>query len=152
MESVAFDHRQFSDCGDLLSRERSEEIWATIVAADFAGIGIADGRRNRFSPDVRAWRKRHRSLLRFFEESASRSYRSRIFHWRRAIDAYARFGRPPSCGIEFRRLHDYATASISQQPLLCRGNDSGKLISTSYDDEKNSEDNARDLFNELAEG
>lgn len=48
-------------------------------------------------------------------------------HWRRAIEAYERFGkgRHPA-SLNFGDCLSYAVASLSDQPLLCRGADFAK--------------------------
>jgi ribonuclease VapC len=115
MESVAFDHRQLRDCGDLFRESGAEEILSTIVEADFAGIGSLTAALGQNATE---------SLLRFFDESGIEIVPFTDLHWQRAIDAYTRFGkgRHPAA-LNFGDCMTYATASLARQPLLCRGSD-----------------------------
>jgi ribonuclease VapC len=102
----------------------AEEILATIVEADFAGIGSPTATETGLVLTAALGENATASLLRFFEESGIEVVPFTDLHWQRAIDAYARFGkgRHPAA-LNFGDCMTYATASIAQQPLLCRGND-----------------------------
>ena len=47
-------------------------------------------------------------------------------HWRVAVDAYARFGRPPPAALNFGDCLTYAVARLADQPLLFVGDDFSK--------------------------
>jgi ribonuclease VapC len=102
----------------------AEEILATIIDADFAGIGAPTAAETGLVLTATLGENVTGSLLRFFEESGIEIVPFTDLHWQRAIDAYARFGkgRHPAA-LNFGDCMTYATASIAQQPLLCRGND-----------------------------
>lgn len=102
----------------------AEEILATIVEADFAGIGSPTATETGLVLTAALGENATASLLRFFEESGIEVVPFTDLHWQRAIDAFARFGkgRHPAA-LNFGDCMTYATASIAQQPLLCRGND-----------------------------
>lgn len=45
-------------------------------------------------------------------------------HWRRAVDAYGKFGKGlHPAGLNFGDCMTYATASLAALPLLCTGDD-----------------------------
>jgi len=102
----------------------AEEVLATIVEAGFAGIGSPTAAETGLVLTAALGENATGSLLRFFEESGIEIVPFTDLHWQRAIDAYARFGkgRHPAA-LNFGDCMTYATASIAQQPLLCRGND-----------------------------
>ena len=102
----------------------AEEILATIVAADFAGIGSPTAAETGLVLTSALGENATGSLLRFFEKSGIVIVPFTDLHWQRAIEAYAQFGkgRHPAA-LNFGDCMTYATASIAQQPLLCRGND-----------------------------
>ncbi|HEV7486847.1 MAG TPA: type II toxin-antitoxin system VapC family toxin [Thermoanaerobaculia bacterium] len=102
----------------------AEEILASIVEADFAGIGSPTATETGLVLTAALGEDATESLLRFFEESGIQILPFTDLHWQKAIDAYARFGkgRHPA-SLNFGDCMTYATASIAQQPLLCRGND-----------------------------
>jgi ribonuclease VapC len=97
---------------------------SAIVEADFAGIGSPTATETGLVLTAALGEDATGSLLRFFEESGIEIVPFTDLHWQRAIDAYARFGkgRHPAA-LNFGDCMTYATASIAQQPLLCRGND-----------------------------
>jgi ribonuclease VapC len=94
---------------------RADALLSAVLEADFAGIGSPTAAETGLVPTSRLQRNRRRG---------SRSFRSRIFIWQRAIDAYWRFGkgRHPAA-LNFGDCISYATAAMARQPLLCRGND-----------------------------
>jgi ribonuclease VapC len=102
----------------------SEELLSTIVDADFAGIGAPTAAETGLVLTASLGQNATGSLLRFFEETGIEIVPFTDFHWQRAIDAYARFGkgRHPA-SLNFGDCMTYATASLARQPLLCRGND-----------------------------
>jgi len=102
----------------------AKEILAAIVAAGFAGIGSPTAAETGLVLTAALGENATESLLRFFEESGIEIVPFTDLHWQRAIDAYARFGkgRHPAA-LNFGDCMTYATASIAQEPLLCRGND-----------------------------
>jgi ribonuclease VapC len=102
----------------------SEELLSTIVEADFAGIGAPTAVETGLVLTANLGQNATGSLLRFFEETGIEIVPFTDFHWQRAIDAYARFGkgRHPAA-LNFGDCMTYATASLARQPLLCRGND-----------------------------
>jgi len=102
----------------------AEEIMAAIAEAEFAGIGSPTATETGLVLTAALGENATGSLLRFFEESSIEIVPFTDLHWQRAIDAYARFGkgRHPA-SLNFGDCMTYATASIAQEPLLCRGND-----------------------------
>jgi ribonuclease VapC len=102
----------------------ADEILGTIVESDFAGIGAPTATETGLVLTAALGENATGSLLRFFEESGIEIVPFTDLHWQRAIDAYTRFGkgRHPAA-LNFGDCMTYATASIAQQPLLCRGND-----------------------------
>ncbi|MBV8257288.1 MAG: type II toxin-antitoxin system VapC family toxin [Actinobacteria bacterium] len=45
-------------------------------------------------------------------------------HWRRALDAWARFGRGRhAAALNFGDCLSYAVAAVADEPLLCKGDD-----------------------------
>jgi ribonuclease VapC len=102
----------------------AEELLATIVEADFAGIGSPTATETGLVLTAALGDNATGRLLRFFEEGGIEIVPFTDLHWQRAIDAYARFGkgRHPAA-LNFGDCMTYATASIAQQPLLCLGND-----------------------------
>ena len=102
----------------------AEGLLSTIVDADFAGIGSPTAAETGLVLTARLGRNATGSLLRFFEETGIEIVPFTGFHWQRAIDAYARFGkgRHPAA-LNFGDCMTYATASLARQSLLCRGND-----------------------------
>jgi ribonuclease VapC len=105
----------------------AEEILTAIVQADFAGIGSPTAFETGLVLTAALGENATGSLLRFFEESGIEIVPFTDLHWQRAIDAYSRFGkgRHPAA-LNFGDCMTYATASIAQEPLLCRGNDFAK--------------------------
>jgi len=105
----------------------AEEILATIVEADFAGIGSPTAAETGLVLTAALGENATEALLRFFDESGIEIVPFTALHWQRAVEAYARFGkgRHPAA-LNFGDCMTYATASLAQQPLLCRGNDFGK--------------------------
>lgn len=102
----------------------AEELLASILDADFAGIGAPTAAETGLVLTARLQKNATGSLLRFFEETGIEIVPFSGLHWQRAIDAYARFGkgRHPAA-LNFGDCMTYATAALARQPLLCRGND-----------------------------
>jgi len=106
-------------------REKDAEVLlATILSADFAGIGSPTAAEAGLVLTSRINQNATGSLLRFFRETGIEIVPFTDLHWQRAIDAYARFGkgRHPAA-LNFGDCMTYATAALARQPLLCRGND-----------------------------
>jgi ribonuclease VapC len=95
-----------------------------ILSTDVAGIGAPTAAETGIVLNHRLGRDASRLLLRFFEETAIEIVPFTDLHWQRAIDAYMRFGkgRHPAA-LNFGDCMTYATAALSGQPLLCKGND-----------------------------
>jgi ribonuclease VapC len=102
----------------------AEELLSAIVDADFAGIGSPTAAETGIVLTARLGGNAAGSLLRFFEETGIEILPFTGFHWQRAIDAYARFGkgRHPAA-LNFGDCMTYATVSLARQALLCTGND-----------------------------
>jgi len=102
----------------------AEALLATILDADFAGIGAPTAAETGLVLTSRMQRNATGSLLRFFEETGIEIVPFTERHWQRAIDAFARFGKGRhAAGLNFGDCMTYATASLARQPLLCRGDD-----------------------------
>ena len=102
----------------------AEQLLATILDADFVGIGSPTAAETGLVLTARLQKTATGSLLRFFEETGIEIVPFTNLHWQRAIDAYSRFGkgRHPAA-LNFGDCMTYATAALAQQPLLCRGDD-----------------------------
>jgi ribonuclease VapC len=102
----------------------AEKLLSAIVESDFAGVGTPTAVETGLVLTAALGRDATEPLLRFFEESGIEIVPFTDLHWQRAIDAYARFGkgRHPA-SLNFGDCMTYATASVAEQPLLCRGND-----------------------------
>jgi ribonuclease VapC len=102
----------------------AEELLATILGADFVGIGSPTAAETGLVLTARLQKTATGSLLRFFEETGIEIVPFTNLHWQRAIDAYSRFGkgRHPAA-LNFGDCMTYATAALARQPLLCRGDD-----------------------------
>ena len=102
----------------------AEELLSAILDADFAGIGSPTAAETGLVLTARLQKNATGSLLRFFEETGIEIVPFTNLHWQRAIDAFSRFGkgRHPAA-LNFGDCMTYATATMAQQPLLCRGDD-----------------------------
>jgi ribonuclease VapC len=102
----------------------ADELLATILDADFAGIGSPTAAETGLVLTARLNKNAAGSLLRFFEETGIEIIAFSDLHWQRAIDAFSRFGkgRHPAA-LNFGDCMTYATAALARQPLLCRGDD-----------------------------
>jgi len=100
------------------------ELLASILDADFAGIGSPTAAEIGLVLTARLDKNAAGSLLRFFEETGIEIIAFSDLHWQRAIDAFSRFGkgRHPAA-LNFGDCMTYATAALARQPLLCRGDD-----------------------------
>jgi len=109
----------------ILFRENDAEMLLSAIAgASVVGIGSPTAVETGLVLTARLQRDATGVLLRFFEETSIQVVPFTNFHWQRAIEAYARFGkgRHPAA-LNFGDCMTYATASLARQPLLCRGGD-----------------------------
>jgi len=102
----------------------AESLLATILAADFAGIGAPTATETGLVLTGRLQVNATELLLRFFSETGIEIVPFTDLHWQRAIDSFTRFGkgRHPAA-LNLGDCMTYATAALAHQPLLCRGDD-----------------------------
>lgn len=99
-------------------------LLAQILRADYAGIGSPTVTETGIVLTRHLKRNATTPLLRFFHETGIDVVPFTDQHWRRAVDAYERFGKGRhTAGLNFGDCMTYATAALARQPLLCRGED-----------------------------
>ena len=107
-----------------LREDGADVLLTRILEARFAGIGSPTATETGIVLTRHLKRNATAPLLRFFFASGIHVIPFTELHWRRAIDAYERFGKGRhSAGLNFGDCMSYATAALAGQPLLCRGED-----------------------------
>lgn len=108
----------------ILLREPEAATFATLIS-EAQGVGIAGptlvetgivlGARLGFGSAL---------LHRFLQEAQVSVIPFGEPHWHTAVDAYSNFGKGRhAAGLNFGDCFSYATAKLTQLPLLCKGND-----------------------------
>jgi ribonuclease VapC len=106
-------------------REAGSDVLLTrILDSPFAGIGSPTATETGIVLTKHLRKNATGPLLRFLFATGIHVIPFTELHWRRAIDAYDRFGKGRhSAALNFGDCMTYATAALAEQPLLCRGED-----------------------------
>ena len=108
----------------ILLREPEAATFATLVS-EAQGVGIA-GPTLAETGIVLGGRLGFTSALlhRFLQEAQVSVIPFGEPHWHTAVTAYNHYGKGRhAAGLNFGDCFSYATAKLTQQPLLCKGND-----------------------------
>jgi len=101
----------------------ADEILEQIITADHVGIGSPTATETGLVLTSHLKRNATSSLRQFFNETGIEILPFTDRHWRSAVDAFERFGKGRHAALNFGDCMTYATAAVSGQPLLCRGDD-----------------------------
>lgn len=108
----------------LFREERAEELMARILDADLIGIGTPTLAEIGIVLTARLGANGRGILERFLDEFVVEEVPFGESHWRMAVTAYERYGRGRhAAGLNFGDCLAYATAKVSDEPLLYVGED-----------------------------
>lgn len=111
----------------VLRESGAEDLVGKLARAQGAGIGAPTLAETGLVLTVKVGRRGREVLARFVHEAGIVIVPFGEEHWRVAVDAYARFGRGRHpAALNFGDCLTYATARLTDQPLLCVGDDFAK--------------------------
>ena len=112
----------------LMLKEPGWEIqFRKLVSAPRAGIGSPTTAETGIVLRARIGSVGPSLLERFLQEFGIETIPFGDLHWRKAIEAYSRFGKGQHpAGLNFGDCMAYAVAKVADEPLLCRGDDFSK--------------------------
>ena len=104
-----------------------EAVLDKIADADVMAMGAPTAAEAALVLDARLGAPGRGTLIRLLHEWAVSIVPFGENHWKQAADAYSRFGRGHhKASLNFGDCLAYAVAKLSDQPLLCVGNDFSK--------------------------
>jgi ribonuclease VapC len=104
-----------------------EAVLGKIADADVIAIGGPTATETSIVLTARLGAGGHGTLIRLLHEWAVTVVPFGEEHWKKAADAYVRFGRGHhKAALNFGDCLSYAVAKLADQPLLCVGNDFSK--------------------------
>jgi ribonuclease VapC len=104
-----------------------EAVLGKIADADVIAIGGPTAAETSIVLTARLGGAGHGTLIRLLHEWAVTVVPFGEDHWKKAADAYARFGRGHhKAALNFGDCLSYAVAKLADQPLLCVGDDFAK--------------------------
>jgi len=104
-----------------------ESFLERLAAAPAAGVGAPTLAETGLVLTARLKKDARPLLLRFLQETRLEVVPFGEDHWRVAVEAYLRFGKGRhAAALNFGDCLTYATARLSAQPLLARGQDFSK--------------------------
>jgi ribonuclease VapC len=107
-----------------LKEPGSGDLVTKLASARAVGIGAPTLVEAGIVLTARMGNQAHALLSQFLTEFSVVTVPFGEEHWRTAVLAYRRFGKGRhAAALNFGDCMSYATAKLSQQPLLCRGTD-----------------------------
>jgi len=104
-----------------------EAVLGKIADADVVAIGSPTAAETSIVLTARLGAAGHGTLIRLLHEWAVSVVPFGEDHWKKAADAYGRYGRGQhKAALNFGDCLAYAVAKLADQPLLCVGDDFAK--------------------------